>query len=206
MANVILSPHETLANDSESVNTWSVHLPVRHVSDVLAGRNAGVRGRKYEPTRLKLTPAIISRFLAKVKQGSPAECWPWTANKTRTGYGQFNAGRDSDGKQDTRYAHRIAYQYATGVDPNGAVVMHSCDNPPCCNPAHLSLGTMADNVADAARKGRYKGPRARGQKVSDAQVRDMRESTETIYVLAQRHGVTPAYVSLVRNGLRRKAA
>lgn len=141
--------------DSESGNTWHVSLPARQVVDVLAGREAGLRSRKYDPQRLLLTPAIVARFQSKVKQGGPDECWPWQGGKTPKGYGQLNVGRDAEGRQDTRYTHRIAYQLAHGVDPAGALVMHSCDNPPCCNPKHLSLGTQADNVADASRKGRY---------------------------------------------------
>lgn len=171
-----------------------------------AGGGAGVRRRVHPPVRLVLTPAIVARFQSKVERGAPDVCWNWTAGTIRFGYGQLNAGRDSTGRQDTRYAHRVAYQIATGVDPAGVVVMHSCDNPKCCNPAHLSLGTQAENVQDATRKGHYGGPRARSQKVTDAQIRDMRESTDTIYVLAARHHVTPAYVSLVRNHKRRKVA
>lgn len=115
---------------------------------------AGLRGRKHEPVRLVLTPRIVTRFQAKVKQGSSAECWPWTGGTISKGYGQFNAGRDAYGIQDTRYAHRVAFQIATGIDPHDAVVMHACDNPPCCNPNHLRLGTQAENMADAAGKGR----------------------------------------------------
>lgn len=182
-------------------------MPTGQVSDVLAGRNAGLRGRKHAPTRLLLTPRIIARFLAKVKQGSPTECWPWTASKfTRFGYGQFNAGRDASGKQDTRYAHRVAFQIATGVDPVGAVVMHLCDNPSCCNPAHLKLGTQAENIAYAAAQGHYNGSRPSTQKITDAQVREIRASSERSIRLAERYGVTLGCISNIRHGRARKVA
>lgn len=143
---------ESLVNDSESGNTWTDNLRETHVID----NSAGLRRRIHAPVRLVLTPAIVSRFLSKVKQGGPDECWLWTASTSGGhGYGQFAAGRDSNGRFDVRYAHRVAFQLATGIDPVGAVVMHSCDTPTCCNPAHLSLGTQAQNVADASRKGRY---------------------------------------------------
>ena len=139
--------------DIESDTSCSLNLPTRPVIGDVS--KAGLRGRKHPQTRLVLTPRIVARFLSKVQQGNPDQCWPWMAGKFSKGYGQFNAGRDATGRQDTRYAHRVAYQIATGIDPVDVVVMHSCDNPPCCNPAHLSLGTSADNIADAVRKGKY---------------------------------------------------
>src|SRR3990167_3267583 len=139
--------------DSESVNTSSSNLPIRPVIGDVS--KAGLRGRKHPQTRLVLTPRIVARFLSKVKHGQPDQCWPWTAGTISYGYGQFNAGRDASGRQDTRYAHRVAFQIATGIDPCDAVVMHSCDNAVCCNPAHLTLGTQAENVHDASRKGKY---------------------------------------------------
>lgn len=142
---------DSLGFDSESVNTCYRNLPDRQVGD----NSGGVRGRLHPPVRLALTPKIVARFRSKVQQGSANECWPWLAGRIGSGYGQFNAGRDANGRQDTRYAHRVAFQLATGIDPVRAVVMHSCDNPICCNPSHLKLGTQAENVADASRKGKY---------------------------------------------------
>jgi hypothetical protein len=161
---------ETLKKDIESVNTCSSNLPNRPVFE---GREGGLRRRKYEPARLVLTPRIVTRFRSKVQRGQPHECWPWTAGRIGYGYGQFNAGRDARGRQDTRYAHRVAFQIATGIDPVGAVVMHTCDNPVCCNPAHLRLGTQTENIADASRKGRY----LRGMTVGS--VRWVREQRRT---------------------------
>jgi hypothetical protein len=68
------------------------------------------------------------------------------------GYGQF-------WMHDKRIiAHRYAYELAHGLivakDGEEVLVMHSCDNPPCCNPAHLSVGTDLDNIHDMLAKGR----------------------------------------------------
>lgn len=82
------------------------------------------------------------------RSGGPQACWPWTYGKDPAGYGQGPFGW-------TRKAHRQAYYLAHGVQPaKGLDVCHSCDNPPCVNPAHLWLGTRSQNILDASRKGR----------------------------------------------------
>lgn len=108
--------------------------------------------------RRELTPAIIARFQAKFQTKAPDQCWPWTAGRFANGYGMFAIGRDLDGRQHNTQAHRIAFVLHRRIDiPAGAVVMHSCDVRDCVNPAHLSLGTQTENVADGVRKGRYVG-------------------------------------------------
>jgi hypothetical protein len=67
----------------------------------------------------------------------------------RKNYGHFGIARGV-----WQYAHRFAYAEAYGPIPDGVLVCHRCDNPPCCRPDHLFLGTAADNMQDAAHKGR----------------------------------------------------
>lgn len=87
------------------------------------------------------------------KSAGPDACWPWTGSRCQHGYGSF--GRSGA----TVTASREAYELTHGPLPegegyHGTVVMHSCDNPPCCNPKHLIAGTHIDNMRDRDMKGR----------------------------------------------------
>ena len=77
------------------------------------------------------------------------ECIEWSGSRNKDGYGQ----KHKNGK--TQQAHRLAYECAFGTIPAGMLVCHSCDNPPCINPAHLFLGTNQDNIRDSVEKGRH---------------------------------------------------
>jgi hypothetical protein len=92
----------------------------------------------------------LVRFWEKVDIGDPDECWPWTATKNHLGYGLFRLPRF--GRMVV--AHRFAWGVSHGEIPIGRVIMHSCDNPACCNTNHLRLGTQSENMFDAVRKGR----------------------------------------------------
>lgn len=85
------------------------------------------------------------------KSGGDVACWPWTASTTDGGYGQLK----SDGRRAQR-AHVAAWISTNGAIPKETpCVLHRCDNPPCCNPAHLFLGTHKDNAVDKVAKGRH---------------------------------------------------
>lgn len=156
--------------------------------------------------RRDLSPDTIARFHEKYIK-TPSGCWLWTAGKYRAGYGQIHLGRSAEGVQRVMQAHRVAYVLATGRDiPAHLVVMHSCDVRACVNPAHLSMGEQAENVRDGARKGRYNVPHVRARKLTDADVRAIRASNEKSVRLAVRYKTTLANISLIRRGLRRKAA
>lgn len=86
----------------------------------------------------------------RIDQRGPGECWEWTGNRSVRGYGQLRV----DGR--TVRAHRLAYELTHGPIPPGLMICHSCDNPPCCNPAHLWAGTARDNNHDMVAKGRHR--------------------------------------------------
>lgn len=100
------------------------------------------------------------RFWDKVDQsGGPDACWPWMGarNKPHT----TRRGTEFPGDHgrvrlagQLMLAHRVAYELEKGPIPDGEKVLHSCDNPPCCNPAHLSTGTQSQNLAEAYARGR----------------------------------------------------
>lgn len=89
------------------------------------------------------------RFHSRVdRSAGENDCWPWIGHCDRCGYGRSTL----HGKQTG--SHRVAYFYANGTMPMRHV-LHSCDNPPCCNPKHLREGTPADNAADRVERRRF---------------------------------------------------
>lgn len=109
-----------------------------------------IRDAHRPPRPVILDP--VAHFWGKVASGSPTSCWEWTGYRTPLGYGVTSL----DGA--SIFAHRAAFRLSGGVLIPGLVIMHLCDNPPCCNPAHLRQGTHKDNTQDAVRKGRMKWP------------------------------------------------
>lgn len=91
----------------------------------------------------------LNEFWNYVDKQDDDECWEWLGNRVPAGYGYFKIhGRK-------QMAHRFAYILMNGEIPRDYVILHSCDNPPCCNPNHLSVGTSYENRLDMINKGRY---------------------------------------------------
>ena len=140
-------------------------------------------------------PSVAERFHSHCVIDEQTGCWIWMACLGRKNYGLFGfEGR-------LQPAHRVSYKLHKGPIPDGLLVMHSCDQPRCVNPEHLSVGTGVDNMQDCVRKGRInRGVQRYNAKLNDGLVREIRLSSEPHLHVARRLGVDTALVQRVRAG------
>jgi hypothetical protein len=137
------------------------------------------------------------------------ECWPWTGSTKAGGYGGVWLG---DGSGKIMRAHRAVWELlngpiSAGSGYHGTCVLHRCDNRACCNPAHLFLGTHAQNMHDRDGKGRH--ARLRGEenpfaRITEDLVRLFRASPKSGAELAREYGFDRSTVNLIRSGKRWK--
>jgi len=131
----------------------------------------GTYVRKSRGTYIK--KPVEQRFWNKVDIKGPNECWNWKAGCNK-GYGLFKL----NGKIVS--AHVFAWELANRKSAKGKIIRHTCDNPPCCNPAHLIDGTHQDNRQDCVNKGRQaKGEQNGSAKLTEEQVLEIRELYKT---------------------------
>jgi hypothetical protein len=140
-------------------------------------------------------------FWACVERRSDSECWPWRGKYfLRGGYGRFFAFGYK------WLAARLVWFFIHESDPAPLCVLHKCDNPKCCNPAHLFLGTDADNAADKAKKGRSAvvvGETNPNAKLTEEDVRLIRSVPVvrgTIVALSRWFGVSRGQIFNIRRG------
>lgn len=150
------------------------------------------------------------RFWSKVDRRGPDECWPWQAAADRKGYGRILVGSLGIDRH-MELAHRASWRLARGAPPPAHLsVLHRCDNPPCCNPAHLFLGTIQDNNADMRAKGRQSrgaahSPFVRGErnshaKLTEDKVRQIRAAHGTLKQIGAQFGIDFTTVWGIRTG------
>jgi transcriptional regulator with XRE-family HTH domain len=149
---------------------------------------------KYAAEKLGMTPSAISYirnkyiknyrhqrnkafFETRFEKGRPNECWIWEAAKNELGYGLFN-------REGFWYAHRASYSYYIGEIPDKKFVLHTCDNPPCINPAHLIIGDAKENIKDAVKKRRF----PMGEKISTSKL--TKEEVILIRVMRKNYKIT----------------
>ena len=147
-----------------------------------------------------------ARFWRKVEVRGEDECWEWTGgSRNAYGYGQFRL----NGRMVK--VHRISYELSHGSIPEGMLVCHHCDNPPCANPSHLFLGTDKDNAIDREMKGRghdQNGEKNNRAKLTDAQVSEIRErytgKRGEQAALAREYTVSKMHISrILKNEMRK---
>lgn len=126
-------------------------------------------------------------------------CLIWLGTSTSAGYGQIII----NGKKV--YCHRLSWELTNGPIPRGLHVLHHCDNPPCCNPDHLFLGTDQDNTDDKVAKGRQcKGESRPHAKLSESQVLEIYSDTRLQKFIAKDYGVRIPLISRIKNRKRWK--
>lgn len=143
------------------------------------------------------------RFWQKVSIGKPTDCWLWVGAKKPRGYGNVRRNKVYT------TAHRVSWELNFGAIPDGMQVQHSCDNPSCCNPYHLMLGTVVSNFVDMVKKGRSNcqhrnrkfGEDHPNNKLSNSQVDEIRAAYVPGKVrqvdLAKQYGVTQSAISFI---------
>ena len=138
---------------------------------------------------------LLDRFTSKVSPEPNGGCWLWHSTLDGRGYGTLKVDRRQVG------AHRVSWEIHHGQIPSGMCVCHKCDVPTCVNPAHLFLGTHAENAADRDAKGRNaRGVKHWKAKLSAKEVLEIRESKEKTKVLRLRFGVSRSTIQNIRRG------
>jgi hypothetical protein len=151
------------------------------------------KGGKHTPEVIaRMQVPMEKRLLSKIDKHGPlileTHCWTWTGSRKKDGHGQIWTG------QTTVVATRALWTVLNGPIPDGLVIRHRCDNPPCMNPEHLSLGTPKQNSLDAVARGRVNKD---GRKLSPEVRRGiaaLRESGMTIQAVAEHFKISPKTV------------
>jgi len=138
----------------------------------------------------------LERLMAGVEMDPNSGCWLWFRSCLPFGYGMLRlVGRRK------AYAHRLSYELHVGPIPAGLHVLHRCDTPACVNPAHLWVGTCADNHADKVAKGRQpRGEAMYNAKLTEEQARFVLVSPLDGPRLAAMLGVSRACIHQIRTG------
>tara|TARA_B100000609_G_scaffold187816_1_gene173554 strand:+ start:106 stop:681 length:576 start_codon:yes stop_codon:yes gene_type:complete len=121
------------------------------------------------------SPGHLARRLANgLDTAESGKCWEWQRTRNQYGYGTLTINGQ------TAFAHRLAFELAGNVIPDGMHVLHKCDNPRCINPEHLEIGTRSKNMADCHARGRSRIPSPRMKGESNGSAKLTREMVNTI--------------------------
>lgn len=154
---------------------------------------------------LGFSPTIADRLNRRLVRAANG-CLEWTGGQYRFGHGSIARGARTAGNDAT---HRVAWMLEHGPIPDGMFVCHHCDNPPCCEPTHLYLGTAASNTNDMRNRNRFVALRGEASprcRITDQQVRQMRADYPNIcsYTkIARQYGIDKTYARALILGLSR---
>lgn len=147
---------------------------------------------------------LEERFWKYVNKRGEDECWEWTGSRIGDGYGQFSESMDGEHFG----AHRFSYILHYGAIPEGEIVCHICNNPPCVNPKHLESGTYSHNTQYAASLGRLippKGEKNGRSKLTEENVKEIKRMLENgikQHVIAEHFSVCRTAIGLIKRGER----
>jgi len=196
-------------NGAGTVMLAGNRLPAHKASYLLAGNTLPQHHRVYAicgnrdcvaPDHLAVRPIHCHHIgspdyiKANVVVSETTGCWEWSGRRNDKGYGVVAV------VHDTEMMHRASYKVFVGPIPDGLFVLHRCDNPPCCNPEHLFLGTKRDNMLDAIAKGRlfmHDGAH-HNARLSVKDVAFIRGSDLSDRQLAMQFGVTRTAIKSIR--------
>jgi hypothetical protein len=144
-----------------------------------------------------MTPPI-TRLLPKLRR-EPSGCLVFTGALNRPGgYGLIG---DASVPRKINYAHRVMYEHTYGPIPEGMLIRHTCDNPPCCEPEHLVLGDYKDNAEDARERGQMiRGERHWAARLTADDVRAIRAKHaggRSCYSLAKEYGINAPHAERI---------
>lgn len=161
---------------------------------------------------MRIDPARINRdfFFHRIRKSDG--CWEWTGFRDSRGYGRMNVARANGVGRASEGVHRVSWVLSNGVIPDGAHVLHGCDNPACVRPEHLRLGTHAENMKDAQERGRMRKPQgsespaSKLSKVQRSEALSRALCGEPYPAIAADYGVTPQCVYQIRKKWERDRA
>ncbi len=139
-------------------------------------------------------------FWSKVDKNGPNGCWLFMGYRDKDNYGDMYYDRKHI------QSHRLSWRLLRG-DPGKLDVLHKCDNPPCCNPEHLYLGTDKENARDRVRFGKQqRGENVVGAIMTEESVRQLRQdrlaSSDSYYKLGTKYGISYSQARAICNGTR----